>query len=154
MGNLLATKPLEILAVDFTVLEPAADGGENVLLLIDILCSRNKRPVATRGRKATTTAEVLVKEWYFRHRFLLRILSDQGRNFESEVIAELFRLHRIKKSCTTPYHPEGNAQCKRFNMVCSEPSLHQRSVSGQNTFQSYVSTKQLHICQRCTDPIA
>ena len=33
MGNLLATKPLEILAVDFTVLEPAVDGRENVLVM-------------------------------------------------------------------------------------------------------------------------
>ena len=31
MGNLLASRPLEVLAVDFTVLEPASDGRENVL---------------------------------------------------------------------------------------------------------------------------
>ena len=32
MGNLLATIPLEILAIDFTVLEPVTEGRENALV--------------------------------------------------------------------------------------------------------------------------
>lgn len=36
MGTLQASRPHEILAVDFTVLEPASDGRENVLVLTDV----------------------------------------------------------------------------------------------------------------------
>lgn len=36
MGHLLATKPLEVLAIDFTILEPARDGRENVSVMTDV----------------------------------------------------------------------------------------------------------------------
>ena len=47
--------------------------------------------------------------------FLKRSWSDQGRNFESVLISELCELAQIKKLRTTPYRPEGNGSCERFN---------------------------------------
>ena len=75
MGSLLATKPLEILAMDFTVLEPATDRRENVLVMTDVF-PKFTYAIPTRDQKVTTTAKVLIKEWFFKYGITLRIHSD------------------------------------------------------------------------------
>ena len=41
--------------------------------------------------------------------------SDQGRNFESDVIAEVCRLLGVTKTRTTPYRPQSYGLVERFN---------------------------------------
>ena len=114
MGHLLATRPLEVLAIDFTVLEPSSDGRENVLVMTDVF-TKFTQAIPTRDQRAQTVARVLHEEWIVRFGLPQRIHSDQGRNFESHLIRQLCDLYGVEKSRSTPYHPEGNAQCERFN---------------------------------------
>ncbi|KAL0152450.1 hypothetical protein M9458_052173, partial [Cirrhinus mrigala] len=114
MGHLLAARPNEILALDFTVLEPSRSGLENVLVMTDIF-TKYTLAVPTRDQRAETVAQVLVVEWFCKFGVPGRIHSDQGRNFESTLIQQLCSLYGVEKSRTTPYHPAGNGQCERFN---------------------------------------
>lgn len=114
VGTIEAKRPLEILAIDFTVLEKSTSGLENVLVMTDVF-SKWTVAVPCKDQTATTVAQTLVREWFTRLGAPCRIHSDQGRNFESEVVAKLCEKYGIKKSRTTPYHPQSNSQCERFN---------------------------------------
>uniref|UniRef100_A0A672HYG9 Gypsy retrotransposon integrase-like protein 1 n=1 Tax=Salarias fasciatus TaxID=181472 RepID=A0A672HYG9_SALFA len=114
MGHLLAAKPNQVLAIDFTLLEPSRDGKELVLVMTDVF-SKFTQAIPTRDQRAATVGDVLVKEWFYRYGVPARIHSDQGRNFESALVEQLCALYGVKKTRTTPYHPQGNGQCERFN---------------------------------------
>ena len=114
MGRLSATRPLELLAIDFTVLEPLSNGRENVLVITDVF-TKYTVAVATCNQRADTVARILVNEWFLVFGVPLRIHSDLGRNFESALIRKLCTMYVIKKSHTTHYHPAGNGQVERFN---------------------------------------
>ncbi|PIK37693.1 Retrovirus polyprotein [Apostichopus japonicus] len=112
--NLTATRPNEILAVDFTILEKDANRYENVLVMTDIF-SKFTQAVATKDQTAESTAQALISHWFNRYGVPKRLHSDQGRNFQSALVRQLCKIYDIKQTRTTPYHPEGNGQAERFN---------------------------------------
>uniref|UniRef100_A0A3P8S9K2 Gypsy retrotransposon integrase-like protein 1 n=1 Tax=Amphiprion percula TaxID=161767 RepID=A0A3P8S9K2_AMPPE len=134
MGRLLASRPNEILAINYTMLEPSRNGLENVLVMTDVF-SKYTLAVPTRDQLASTVAQVLVVEWFSNFGVPARIHSDQGRNFESSFIQQLCNLYGIEKSRTTPYHPAGNGQCKHFNRTLHN-LLHTLPVSRKRDWSS------------------
>ncbi|KAJ8409813.1 hypothetical protein AAFF_G00218720 [Aldrovandia affinis] len=114
MGHLMAYKPLEVIAIDFATLERASDGRENILVVTDVF-SKFSQAYPTSDQKAHTVVKILTEKWFYTYGVPKRIHSDQGCNFEGELLKRLCQLYGVVKSRTTPYHPEGNGQCERFN---------------------------------------
>ena len=109
------TRPLELVHIDFLTIEaPKKDKDVNILVVMDHF-TRYAQAHVTRLQTAPVVANTLWEKFFVHYGFPEKILSDQGRNFESNLIAELCKLVQIKKLRTTPYRLEGNGSCERFN---------------------------------------
>lgn len=64
---------------------------------------------------AEVVARTLINEWISRYGTPLRITTDQGRQFESALFAQMSRLLGINHLKTTPYHPQSNGLIERWH---------------------------------------
>ncbi|KAL2083788.1 hypothetical protein ACEWY4_021561 [Coilia grayii] len=71
----------------------------------------------TRDQTAGTAARCLWREVFQRYGCPERLLSDQGPAFEAALLQELCRTYGCKKIRTTPYRPQGNGACERWNQT-------------------------------------
>lgn len=55
MGHLLASRPNQILAIYFTILEPSKNGAENILVMTDVF-SKYTQAIPTHDQRASTVA--------------------------------------------------------------------------------------------------
>ena len=67
------------------------------------------------NQEAKTIAQQLLNEMFLRFSLQDRLHSDQGHQFESNIMEELCRLLQIEKTRTTPYHPQGDGLVERAN---------------------------------------
>ena len=111
---ILVTQPLELVHMDYLPLEPSKGNIENVLVIKDHF-TRYALAYPSKTQTAQATARILWDNFICHYGFPEKFISDQGRNFESDLIKELCKIAGVKKVHTTPYHPQGNGQCERFN---------------------------------------
>ena len=114
--SLVAGHPNEVVAIDFVGPMPGPTKLNNVYLLVMVdHFTRYAEAVALPDRQASSVAKALMREWITRHGLMEVLHSDQAQEFESDLLAELCTLLHIKKSRSSPFHPEGNSVCERLN---------------------------------------
>ena len=114
-------KPIEVIAVPFHMvgvdiigpLVRTRAGNRYILTLIDYF-TKYTEAIPLPNQEAETVARAL-EEIFARHGMPAVILTDQGSNFESKIIKSICSLFGIEKRRTTPYHPQTDGLCERFN---------------------------------------
>ena len=112
---IVTSEPLELVCLDFLLVEPSS-GYEHILVITDHFTKFSKA-IATKNESALTTARALYQNFITVYGVPTRIMSDQGRNFESKLIKELCTITGMDKSRTTPYHAMSNGACERMNQT-------------------------------------
>ena len=135
--NVSTTYPLELVCFDYLSLEQAKGGIGNILIVTDHY-TKYALAIPTKNQSAKTTAEVFYNHFIIHYGIPNRLHSDQGANFESELIKELCEIMKINKSHTTPYHPQGNAGPERFNRTLLD-MLGTLAPEQKNDWKKYVN---------------
>ena len=76
--------------------------------------TRYAQAFPSKTQTALATAKLLWNNFILHYGFPSKIITDQGRNFESELFENLCQVAGVKKLRTSPYHPQTNGQCEHF----------------------------------------
>ena len=108
-------EPWERIGVDITGPHPqSARGNIYVLTVIDHF-TKWVEMFPMRNQEAATVAKLLVDRVFCTHGCPIQILTDQGRNFESDLFREVCKRLSIDKVRTSAYKPSTNGNIERFH---------------------------------------
>ena len=103
---------MECLHVDLTGPHVSSQGYNYIMTVIDSF-TRYVIAAPIRNKTALSVARVLVNEVLLKYGMPWTILSDQGREFQNELMTEICRLMNIKRLKTTAYMPSTNGKIER-----------------------------------------
>ena len=127
--------PFERRYIDLTGPHPRSDRGNLWILTCMDSYTKWAEAFAIRNKEAETIAKVLVEQVFTRFGCPLSILSDQGKEVNGRLMAEICKLFGIEKLRTTPYKPSTN-QVERFHrtlnsLLAKTVADHQRNWDAQ-----------------------
>ena len=110
----IVTEPFRRVAMDNVGPLPRMLSGNRYILVISDYATRYPEAVPVNAIDAEHIAEELVKI-FARVGIPEEILTDQGSNFTSQLLAEIYQLLHVHPIWTTPYHPQSDGLVERFS---------------------------------------
>ena len=115
LQTIQAGYPLQVVGVDIMGPLPESEAGNLYVLVASEYFTKWVEVYAIPNQEAITVAKKLTDEMFCRFSPPEQLHSDQGRQFESELIKEICKLLNISKTRTTPYHQQCDGLVERFN---------------------------------------
>lgn len=109
------SRPFEQVSLDIVGPLPTTKTGNRYMLTIIDWFSRYAEAVPLKDQTAEVCARAFVEHLILRHGAPDRVLTDQGRNFTSELFKRVCKNLGIKKLQTSAYHPQGNGLVERLH---------------------------------------
>ncbi len=112
----IISQPFSRIAMDIVGPLPRTRRGNRYVLVVCDYATRYPEAIALKHIDTETIAEELV-EIFSRVGIPQEILTDQGANFTSHLLTELYKLLHYRPIRTTPYHPQTDGLVERFNQT-------------------------------------
>ena len=110
------SQPFERIAMDIVGPLPRSACGNRFVLVVCDYATRYPEAIPMKYVDAASVAEELVRI-FSRVGVPKEVLTDQGTNFTSQLLSELYRMLHVKPIRTTPYHPQTDGLVERFNQT-------------------------------------
>lgn len=107
-------QPFELITTDIVGPLPLSKKGNKYILVVCDHFSKWTQAYPLEDITAETVAKKIV-QFGFIFGLCTNLLSDQGKNFQSELLKQVCELLDINHVRTSPYHPEGDGLTERFN---------------------------------------
>ena len=128
LGDMRVGAPLDRLCIDILGPFPVSLSGNRYILVVCDAFTKWVEVFPIQDQTASTCANILVNEVIARYGCPHDLHSDQGRAFESTIFKQMCELLQIRKTRTSPHHPQCNGQCERFNRTLL--SMIRTSING------------------------
>ena len=109
-------EPFKRIAMDVVEPLPRTSRGNRFILVVSNYVTRYPEAIALRRVTAEKVAEELVT-LFSRHGIPEEILTDQGTNFTSTLLGDLYRMVGVRAIQTSPYHPQTDGLVERLNQT-------------------------------------
>ena len=116
--------PFEKVALDIVGPLTESNQGNMYILTFQDLLTKFSKAIPLPNQEAATIAEAVVEKIICEYGVPEKILTDQGKNFLSEMFKNICKLFRITKIQTTAYHPESNGALERSHKTLVEYLRH------------------------------
>ncbi|XP_034565107.1 uncharacterized protein LOC117830889 isoform X4 [Notolabrus celidotus] len=111
--------PFERLGMDIVGPVERSKAGNRYMLVITDYATKYPEVFPLKSIKAKSVAFCLV-QFFSRVGFPCEILTDQGTNFMSTLLKQVYQLLGIRSLRTTPYHPQTDGLTERFNQTLKQ----------------------------------
>ena len=120
LQQIVANEPYEIVGVDVLGPLPLTKKKNKYIILCIDYFTKYLEGQAVKAADSETTADFLIEKVILRHGCVMKLITDRGRNFVSDLTETIFNAFKIKHVKTSSWHPQTNGLVEKSCGIISQ----------------------------------